>query len=147
MGLSGVPDAGDSFTYGFASGDGDVDNKLFKLDLETKAKTQLTFGTATDAAAQFLDDHTLAFASTAADPLAPIDPTQAANADIYNIWTLDLDNGELRQYTDTATGNVSAIGSSSKRSSSSCTRGPRSASGRWNKRACSSRFCRTVNSE
>ena len=84
-------------------------NKLFKLDLETKAKTQLTFGTATDAAAQFLDDHTLAFASTAADPLAPIDPTQAANADIYNIWTLDLDNGELRQYTDTATGNVSTI--------------------------------------
>lgn len=84
-------------------------NKLFKLDLETKAKTQLTFGTATDAAAQFLDDHTLTFASTATDPLAPIDPTQAANADIYNIWTLDLDNGELRQYTDTATGNVSTI--------------------------------------
>jgi hypothetical protein len=84
-------------------------NKLFKLDLETKAKTQLTFGTATEAAAQFLDDHTLTFASTATDPLAPIDPTQAANAEIYNIWTLDLDNGELRQYTDTATGNLSTI--------------------------------------
>ena len=84
-------------------------NKLFKLDLETGAKTQLTFGTATEAAAQFIDDHTLAFASTATDPLAPIDPTQAANAEIYNIWTLDLDNGELRQFTDTATGNLSTI--------------------------------------
>ena len=84
-------------------------NKLFKLDLDTKEKTQLTFGTATEAAAQFIDDHTLTFASTATDPLTPIDPAQAANAEIYNIWTLDLDNGELRQFTDTATGNLSTI--------------------------------------
>ena len=84
-------------------------NKLFKLDLETKAKTQLTFGTFSEAAAQFLDDHTLVFSSTTTDPLAPIDPDVAANGDIFNVWTLDLNNGELRQFTDTATGNVSTI--------------------------------------
>ena len=84
-------------------------NKLFKLDLATKEKTQLTFGTFSEAAAQFLDDHTLVFSSTATDPLAPIDPDVAANGDIFNVWTLDLNNGELRQFTDTATGNVSTI--------------------------------------
>ena len=84
-------------------------NKLFKLDLETKEKTQLTFGTFSEAAAQFLDDHTLVFSSTATDPLAPVDPDVAANGDIFNVWTLDLNNGELRQFTDTATGNVSTI--------------------------------------
>ena len=84
-------------------------NKLFKLDLETTEKTQLTFGTFSEAAAQFIDDHTLVFSSTATDPLLPVDPDVAANGDIFNIWTLDLDNGELRQFTDTATGNVSTI--------------------------------------
>ena len=84
-------------------------NKLFKLDLATREKTQLTFGTSTEAAAQFLDENTVAFASTATDPLAPVDPEVAANSDIYNVWTLDLNNGELRQYTDAATGNVSTI--------------------------------------
>ena len=84
-------------------------NKLFKLDLETKNKTQLTFGTFSEAAAQFIDDHTLVFSSTATDPLIPVDPDVAANGDIFNVWTLDLNNGELRQFTDTATGNVSTI--------------------------------------
>jgi len=84
-------------------------NKLFKLDLETREKTQLTFGTFSEAAAQFLDENTLVFSSTAVDPLTPVDPDIAANGDIFNIWTLDLRNGELRQYTDTATGNVSTI--------------------------------------
>ena len=84
-------------------------NKLFKLDLATREKTQLTFGTFSEATAQFLDDHTLVFASTATDPLIPTDPTMAANADIFNIWTLDLNNGELRQFTDAANGNVSTI--------------------------------------
>ena len=84
-------------------------NKLFKVDLATGDKTQLTFGTFSEAAAQFLDDHTLVFSSTAVDPLTPIDPELAANGDIFNIWTLDLNNGELRQYTDTATGNVSTV--------------------------------------
>ena len=58
---------------------------------------------------QFVDDHTLVFSSTATDPLLPVDPDVAANGDIFNIWTLDLNNGELRQFTDTATGNVSTI--------------------------------------
>ena len=84
-------------------------NKLFKLDLETRAKTQLTFGTFSEAAVQFVDDHTLVFSSTATDPLLPVDQDVAANGEIFNIWTLDLNNGELRQFTDTATGNVSAI--------------------------------------
>ena len=84
-------------------------NKLFKLDLATREKTQLTFGTFSEAAAQFVDDHTLVFSSTATDPLLPVDPDVAANGEIFNIWTLDLNNGELRQFTDTATGNVSAI--------------------------------------
>ncbi len=84
-------------------------NKLFKLDLGTLEKTQLTFGTYSEAAAQFLDDHTLVFSSTTTDPLVPIDPDLAPSGDIYNVWTLDLNNGELRQYTDTATGNVSTI--------------------------------------
>ena len=84
-------------------------NKLFKLDLATKEKTQLTFGTFNEAGAQFLDEDTLVFSSTATDPLAPVDADLAANGDIFNVWTLDLNNGELRQYTDTATGNVSTI--------------------------------------
>ena len=84
-------------------------NKLFKLDLATREKTQLTFGTFSEAGAQFLDENTLVFSSTAVDPLAPVDPDVAANGDIFNVWTLDLNNGELRQYTDTATGNVSTV--------------------------------------
>ena len=84
-------------------------NKLFKLDLATLEKTQLTFGTFSEAAAQFINEDTLVFSSTATDPLVPVDPEVAANGDIFNIWTLNLNNGELRQYTDTATGNVSTI--------------------------------------
>ena len=84
-------------------------NKLFKLDLGTKEKTQLTFGTFSEAAAQFLDEHTLVFSSTATDPLVPVDADVAANGDIFNVWTLDLNNGEFRQFTDTALGNVSTI--------------------------------------
>ena len=84
-------------------------NKLFKLDLATREKTQLTFGTFSEAGAQFLDDDTLVFSSTATDPLAPVDPEVAANGDIYNVWTLDLNTGEFRQHTDTVTGNVSTV--------------------------------------
>ncbi len=84
-------------------------NKLFRLDLDTGEKTQLTFGTHDEAAAQFIDDHTLVFASTATDPNQPIDPEVARNGNIYNTWTLDLDNGELRQYTDALGGNVSTV--------------------------------------
>ncbi len=80
-------------------------NKLWKLDLATKHKTQLTFGTNDETAVQFVDDHTVVFASTATDPAVPLEPEVARNGNIYNIWTLDLNSGELRQYTDALGGN------------------------------------------
>jgi hypothetical protein len=84
-------------------------DKLFKLDLASGKKTQITFGTHDDGGAQFLDDDTIVFPSTAVDPNQPIDPEVARNGNIYNIWTLNLKSGELKQYTDTLTGNVSPI--------------------------------------
>src|SRR5436305_4638012 len=39
--------------------------KLFRLDVDSKKKTQLTFGTQDESSAQFIDDHTLIFSSTA----------------------------------------------------------------------------------
>jgi hypothetical protein len=83
--------------------------KLFRLDLATKKKTQLTFGTYDETAAQFIDDHTLVFSSTATDPNVPLDPEVSKNGNIYNIWTLDTKTGELRQYTDALAGNTSAV--------------------------------------
>jgi hypothetical protein len=84
-------------------------DKLFRLDLDTKKKTQLTFGTHDDAAAQFLDEKTIVFSSTATDPTQPIAPEVARNGNIYNVWTLDLASGELKQYTDALGGNVSTV--------------------------------------
>jgi Tol biopolymer transport system component len=84
-------------------------DKLFRVDLATGVKTQLTFGTHDDGGAQFVDANTIVFPSTAVDPNQPIDPEVARNGNIYNIWTLSLDNGELKQYTDALTGNVSPI--------------------------------------
>ena len=84
-------------------------NKYFTIDRTDGSRTQLTFGTHDDAGGQFIDDHTLVFSSTAVDPAQPIDPEVARDGEIFNIWTLDLENGELRQYTDTATGNVNPI--------------------------------------
>ena len=83
--------------------------KLFRLDLDTKTKTQLTFGTNDETAAQFFDDNTLLFSSTATNPNQPLDPEVAKNANIYNAWTLDLKSGELKQYTDTLGGILSPI--------------------------------------
>ena len=83
--------------------------KLFKLDLATGKKTQVTFGTHDDAAARFLNDSTIVFASTALDPAVSVDPAVAKNGNIYNIWTLNLENGELRQYTDSLGGNVMPV--------------------------------------
>ncbi|HEX5475727.1 MAG TPA: hypothetical protein VFX12_13790 [Vicinamibacterales bacterium] len=84
-------------------------NKLFRVDLATAKKTQLTFGTHDDGAAKFLDAETIVFPSTAVDPNQPISPEVAKNGNIYNIWTLNLKTGELKQYTDTLTGNVSPV--------------------------------------
>ena len=84
-------------------------DKLFRWDIEKKAKTQLTFGTHDDGGAQFVDAETLVFPSTAMDPNQPIDPEVARNGNIYNLWTLGLKTGQLKQYTDTLTANVSPI--------------------------------------
>jgi hypothetical protein len=83
--------------------------KLFRVELDSGRKTQITFGTHDDATAQFVDADTLVFPSTATDPSQPIDPEVARNGNIYNIWTLNLKNGELRQFTDAVGGNMSAI--------------------------------------
>jgi hypothetical protein len=81
--------------------------KLFRLDLDTKQKTQITFGTVDETAAHFIDDNLIVFSSTATDPAVPLDPATARNGNIYNLWTLDMRNGELRQYTDVLGGNWS----------------------------------------
>src|SRR5438034_368199 len=67
--------------------------KLFRLDLDTKKKTQLTFGTQDETAAEFIDEHTLVFSSTATDPAVPLEPDVAKNGNVFNIWTLDLKSG------------------------------------------------------
>jgi len=54
--------------------------KLFRLDLDTKKKTQLTFGTQEEAAAKFVDADTLIFPSTATDPAKPWSRTLRATA-------------------------------------------------------------------
>ena len=83
--------------------------KLFKLDLDSGKKTQLTFGTHDDAAARFLDADTLIFASTATDPNKPVEPEVARNGQVFNIWTLGLKTGELKQFTDAVGGNFSPV--------------------------------------
>src|SRR5262249_30140931 len=84
-------------------------DKLFRYDIDSKKKTQITFGTQDETGAQFVDDHTIVFASTATDPAVPLEPEVAKNGNILNIWTLDLTTGELRQYTDAVGGNFSPI--------------------------------------
>src|SRR5439155_3475736 len=84
-------------------------DKLFRYDFDTKKKLQITFGTQDESGAQFVDDHTLVFASTATDPAVPLEPEVVRNGNILNIWTLDLGTGELRQYTDAVGGNFSPI--------------------------------------
>ncbi|HEY7788923.1 MAG TPA: hypothetical protein VIC33_00270 [Vicinamibacterales bacterium] len=83
--------------------------KLFQLDVATGAKKQITFGTAEEAAAQFIDNTTIVFPSTATDPRKPLPPEVARNGRVFNIWTLNLQTGELQQYTDTEGANVSPI--------------------------------------
>jgi hypothetical protein len=84
-------------------------DKLFKVDLASGTKTQLTFGTHDDGGAQFVDNNTIVFPSTALDPNTPVDPEVARNGNIFNLWMLDLTSGELRQYTDTLTANTSPV--------------------------------------
>jgi len=100
-----APD-GKSLIYTGRAGGND---KLFRLDLASGAKKQLTFGTHDDTAAKFYDDHTIVFTSTATDPKVNVPTEVARNGNIPNVWTLDLVNGELRQWTDTVTGNVTPV--------------------------------------
>jgi hypothetical protein len=83
--------------------------KLFRLDVATGQKTQVTFGTHDDSAAQFMDADTIVFSSTATDPAQPVTPDVARNGNIFNIWTLNLKTGQLRQYTDALGGNASPV--------------------------------------
>jgi len=84
-------------------------DKLFRLDLATGKKLQLTFGTHDEGGAQFVDADTLVFPSTAVDPNLPISKEIAINGNIYNVWTLNLKTNELKQYTDALGGNVSPV--------------------------------------
>lgn len=84
-------------------------DKLFRVNTQTGEKVQISFGTHDDQAPRFIDADTLVFASTATDPAKPITPEIAQNGNIFNVWTLNLKNGELRQHTDTVTGNVSPV--------------------------------------
>ncbi|HUR21084.1 MAG TPA: hypothetical protein VMZ90_09775 [Vicinamibacterales bacterium] len=84
-------------------------DKLFKVGAGGGAKTQLTFGTHDDTAPKFLDANTIVFTSTATDPAVMLTPEVARNGNIPNVWSLDLKANELKQWTDTATGNVSPV--------------------------------------
>src|SRR6185436_7255212 len=83
--------------------------KLFRLDIDSGKKTQLTFGTQDEAAAKFLNNDTLIFSSTATDPSTPLSPEIARNGNIFNLWTLSMKTGELRQYSDALGGVLSPV--------------------------------------
>ncbi|MEO8681232.1 MAG: hypothetical protein ABI665_19435, partial [Vicinamibacterales bacterium] len=83
--------------------------KIFRMNADGSNKTQITFGTHDDGGPQFIDDNTLVFSSTAVNPAEPIDPEVAKNGQIYNLWTLNLKNGELKQYTDALAGNLCPV--------------------------------------
>jgi hypothetical protein len=82
-------------------------DKLFSVGATGGEKRQLTFGTHDDTAAKFFDAETIYFTSTATDPNVMLAPEVARDGNIPNIWSLDLTTGDLEQWTDTATGNVS----------------------------------------
>jgi len=82
-------------------------DKLFRVSATGGDKTQLTFGTHDDTAAKFFDANTIFFTSTATDPGVMLAPEVARDGNIPNVWSLDLNTGDLKQWTDAATGNVS----------------------------------------
>ena len=86
-----------------------ANDKLFHIDLNTGARKQITFGSHDDMAARFYDDRTIVFTSTATDPAVSLPLAVAQDGTIPNVWTLDLQTSQLRQWTDTATGNVSPV--------------------------------------
>ncbi len=84
-------------------------DKLFSIDLASGQKKQLTFGAHDDLAPKFYNDHVIVFNSTAVDPKLPLSAEVLKNGEIPNVWTLDLTANQLKQWTDTATGNVSPV--------------------------------------
>ncbi|HUF46655.1 MAG TPA: hypothetical protein VMM93_02505 [Vicinamibacterales bacterium] len=84
-------------------------DKLFQVDVASGTKTQITFGTHDDTSPKFQDANTVIFTSTALDPAVPVLPEVARNANIPNVWSLDLTTKDLRQWTDSAIGVVSPI--------------------------------------
>jgi hypothetical protein len=84
-------------------------DKLFSIDLASGQKKQLTFGAHDDLAPKYYNDHVIVFNSTAVDPKVPLSAEVLKNGEIPNIWTLDLTSNQLKQWTDTATGNVSPV--------------------------------------
>ena len=83
--------------------------KLFRLDLDTGKKTQLTFGTQDEARRSSWTPTRIIFSSTATDPATPLTPEVARNGNIFNLWSLSLKNGELQQYTDALGGVLSPV--------------------------------------
>lgn len=97
---------GRTVVYTARSGGND---KLYSMTLASGQRNQLTFGSHDDTAAKFYDDHTIVFTSTAIDPAATIAPDVARNANVPNVWTLDLNTKQLQQLTDSMTGIVSPV--------------------------------------
>ena len=86
-----------------------ANDKLFQMVLATGAKRQLTFGSHDDTSAKFMNDRTIVFISTATDPGVSLPIAVARDGSIPNIWALDLSTNQLRQMTDSATGNFSPV--------------------------------------
>ena len=84
-------------------------DKLFLVNLATGAKRQITFGSHDDTSAKFVDDRTIIFTSMATDPSVSLPIAVARDGSIPNVWALDLQTNQLRQMTDTATGNFSPV--------------------------------------
>ena len=84
-------------------------DKLFSLVLASGQKKQLTFGSHDDTGARYYDDHTIVFSSTAVDPAVPMPAEVARNANVPNVWTLDINSNQLQQLTDSMTGIVSPV--------------------------------------
>lgn len=84
-------------------------DKLFRLNLGSNAREQLTFGSHDDTSSRFYDANNILFTSTALDPTTPVDIAVARNGNIPNIWTLNLQTKELKQWTDTMTANISPV--------------------------------------
>ena len=86
-----------------------ADRRSCSVSTSDGKKTQLTFGTQDEASAKFLSADTLIFSSTATDPATPLTPEVARNGNIFNLWSLSLKKGELRQYTDALGGVLSPV--------------------------------------